>query len=154
MSQCTPDSPSKVVPAVVIHRQPQELSSKTIQGYFDHFQDSDGVFQEQFTKNAFLVLPKSIKSQRGQREEATLDRKSAELFDKEDFSADLTNYLDSKSLVPCDLEEELDIPEGPYFVVGKSLHQAWRLYPDNFGAFSTAVIPDDINTTPGCSYTQ
>jgi hypothetical protein len=119
-----PDFPSKVVPAVMIHSQPRELSPKTIQGYFDHFLNSDDVFQEQFTNNAFLVLPKSTKSRRHQTEEATPGRNSTEWLDKEDFSADLTNYLESKSLVLCVLEEELDIPEGPYFVVGKGLHQA------------------------------
>jgi hypothetical protein len=138
----------------MIHSQPQELSPKTIQGYFDHFLNSDDVFQEQFTKNAFLVLPKSTKSRRHQTEEATPGRNSTEWLDTEDFSADLTNYLESKLLVLCVLEEELDIPEGPYFVVGKCLHQAWRLYPDDLGAFSTSVIPDDFNTTPDLSYTR
>ena len=57
--------------------------------------------------------------------------------------SELANYLESKSLVPV-LLADLPVPEGPYFIVGRELHQAWRLYPDHLGAFATTVVPDGM----------
>ncbi len=34
------------------------------------------------------------------------------------------------------------LPEGPYFVQGKELHQAWRMYTDELDAFTSAISPD------------
>ncbi len=31
-------------------------------------------------------------------------------------------------------------PEGPYFLLGNQLHQAWRLYPDTLDSFVTTII--------------
>ncbi|KAI1110106.1 amidase signature domain-containing protein [Nemania sp. NC0429] len=33
------------------------------------------------------------------------------------------------------------LPEGPYFLMGSFVHQAWRLYPDVLRAFTVATIP-------------
>jgi hypothetical protein len=38
-----------------------------------------------------------------------------------------------------------ELPSGPYFLYGPNLYQAWRLYVDEFGAFTSGVIPDDLN---------
>ncbi|KAM0246544.1 hypothetical protein ACHAP5_004668 [Fusarium lateritium] len=38
-----------------------------------------------------------------------------------------------------------ELPSGPYFLYGPNLHQAWRLYDDDFGAFTFGIIPDDIS---------
>jgi hypothetical protein len=35
------------------------------------------------------------------------------------------------------------LPPGPYFLQGQSIHQAWRLYPDELD-FSFSVIPEDV----------
>ncbi|KAI8661221.1 Amidase domain-containing protein [Fusarium keratoplasticum] len=42
------------------------------------------------------------------------------------------------------LEDMAELPSGPYFLHGPNLHQAWRLYDDEFGAFAFGVIPDDL----------
>ncbi|RTE69888.1 hypothetical protein BHE90_015724 [Fusarium euwallaceae] len=42
------------------------------------------------------------------------------------------------------LEDMTELPSGPYFLHGPNLHQAWRLYDDEFGAFTFGVIPDDL----------
>ncbi|KAM0231732.1 hypothetical protein ACHAPO_008312 [Fusarium lateritium] len=41
------------------------------------------------------------------------------------------------------LEGFSELPSGPYFLHGPNLHQAWKLYDDEFGAFTFGVIPDD-----------
>ncbi|RSL64744.1 hypothetical protein CEP54_004547 [Fusarium duplospermum] len=42
------------------------------------------------------------------------------------------------------LEDMAELPSGPYFLHGPNLHQAWRLYDDEFGVFTFGVIPDDL----------
>ncbi|KAM5344734.1 hypothetical protein ACJ41O_010596 [Fusarium nematophilum] len=42
------------------------------------------------------------------------------------------------------LSDMAELPSGPYFLHGPNLHQAWRLYDDEFGAFAVGVIPDDL----------
>ncbi|KAF4978680.1 hypothetical protein FZEAL_4974 [Fusarium zealandicum] len=42
------------------------------------------------------------------------------------------------------LEDLAELPSGPYFLHGPNLHQAWRLYDDDLGAFTSGVIPDDL----------
>lgn len=36
------------------------------------------------------------------------------------------------------------LPSGPYFLHGSNVHQAWRLYPDEFDAFIAPVVPDSV----------
>jgi len=43
------------------------------------------------------------------------------------------------------LEGLSELPSGPYFLHGPNLHQAWRLYDDEYGAFTFGVIPDDVD---------
>lgn len=42
------------------------------------------------------------------------------------------------------------LPSGPYFLHGPFLHQAWRLYDDDLGAFNFGVIPDDLSKPDEC----
>ncbi|KIL95535.1 d-mandelate dehydrogenase [Fusarium avenaceum] len=37
-----------------------------------------------------------------------------------------------------------ELPSGPYFLYGPNLHQAWRLYDDELGAFTFGIVPDDL----------
>lgn len=34
-----------------------------------------------------------------------------------------------------------NLPTGPYILHGKDLHQAYRIYDDELGAFSTGIVP-------------
>lgn len=114
---------------MVLHsRDDGSLSLDTVRGSFDRFLRTDDVFHTRFTKNAFLLVasPPSIAP-------LTLDER---------VSPDLVEYLKSRSLTLRFLDD-LDVPEGPYFIVDRQLHQAWRLYPDHLGAFSSTVIPND-----------
>ncbi|KAK4143078.1 amidase signature domain-containing protein [Dichotomopilus funicola] len=36
------------------------------------------------------------------------------------------------------------LAQGPYFIHGKSIHQAWKLYEDELGAFVVPVMADDV----------
>lgn len=61
-----------------------------------------------------------------------------------------TNAKAEKFSVPVGIKAHIQetiwndrIPEGPYFVKGSSVHQAWRLYPDQLNSFMAATVPDD-----------
>ncbi|KND86695.1 Glutamyl-tRNA(Gln) amidotransferase subunit A [Tolypocladium ophioglossoides CBS 100239] len=41
------------------------------------------------------------------------------------------------------------LPSGPYFLHGPNLHQAWKLYDDEYGAFAFGVIPENVTNTDG-----
>ncbi|KAG4262020.1 hypothetical protein FPRO03_10893 [Fusarium proliferatum] len=57
--------------------------------------------------------------------------------------------VDARQIYHMDQIKALDgfseLPSGPYFLYGPNLYQAWRLYDDEFGAFTSGVIPDDLN---------
>ncbi|KAK0750252.1 amidase [Schizothecium vesticola] len=140
--------PGTVVPAVVLHRGGDHtLSLDSVRDSFDRFLQTDDVFQKSFTKHSFLLVvpspliarPKDSEEQYRLRSYASCT--TVESLDKR-VPSDLAEYLESRSLTLCFLDE-LAVPEGPYFVADRQLHQAWRLYPDHLGAFSNTVIPDD-----------
>lgn len=37
-----------------------------------------------------------------------------------------------------------ELPSGPYFLQGPNLHQAWRLYDDELGAFTFGAVPKNV----------
>lgn len=41
--------------------------------------------------------------------------------------------------------------EGPYYLIGKSLHRVYKLFDDPFGAFVCGVVPDQDDPTKYCS---
>ncbi|KAI9149586.1 Scytalone dehydratase-like protein Arp1 [Paramyrothecium foliicola] len=43
------------------------------------------------------------------------------------------------------LDDVAELPSGPYFLHGPNLYQAWKLYDDIAEAFTTGVIPEDVN---------
>jgi hypothetical protein len=43
-------------------------------------------------------------------------------------------------------EDRPTLPEGPYFLVGDSIHQAWKMYADELDSFSVAVVPQHTDT--------
>ena len=36
------------------------------------------------------------------------------------------------------------LPSGPYFILGESIHSAWRLYDDHLNALMISAIPDSL----------
>lgn len=58
----------------------------------------------------------------------------------------LTTYLKASfagSYIVQKAESKASWLEGPYFLQGKELHQAWRLYPDYLCAFTSSMVPDE-----------
>lgn len=44
------------------------------------------------------------------------------------------------------IKEIGELPSGPYFLYGPNLYQAWRLYADDLDAFTTGIIPEDVDS--------
>lgn len=103
-----------------------EISVGLIQDTFDRFLAEDDVFQEGFTKSGFLIIKSGTPG---------LTAKA--------LPKDVEEYLKSRLLSPVYLNDSEKLPQGPYFALDGELHQPWRLYSDDLGAFTTAVIPDD-----------
>lgn len=57
------------------------------------------------------------------------------------------------SLIIC-VEGAEFIPPGLYIAINSKLHQPWRLYPDDLGAFTTTVMPDDQSRKDESSTTR
>lgn len=114
------------MPAVVFNVGKQAVTVHELHEVFARFEAKDDVFSRAFTKRSVLLA-----QTRGPQEPtATLPETLQDFLRSQSskllFSTD-TNYL----------------PEGPYFLRGRSLHQAWRLYADESRAFVTSLTPAD-----------
>ena len=130
--------PGQVVAATVLHHDDHALTLAVVQDTLAQFSKLDDVFRPGFAQDTFLLVqtrPPCGTSHSGP-EARPADQDGC-------IPSELANYLESKSLVPV-LLADLPVPEGPYFIVGRELHQAWRLYPDHLGAFATTVVPDGM----------
>lgn len=54
---------------------------------------------------------------------------------------DKLGFMFPRIIVSRILGNEINLPSGPYFVRGQSIHQAWRLYEDSLDAFVIPIIP-------------
>ena len=91
------------------------------------FKATDDVFTPGFVENSILVASRNASKEPSKTIPEAVMR-----------------FLVKHSSEICFSEiEETQIPEGPYFVRGQGLHQAWRLYPDESRAFVTAIAPAD-----------
>ncbi|KAL8833578.1 MAG: hypothetical protein Q9170_004193 [Blastenia crenularia] len=115
---------SSPAPAVVVSLADAPISLRLIKNTFSRFEAEDDVFNEHFTTGGFLILQNFSKQQPSPV-----------------LPGDVTDYLNATSTTILTLD--ISLPEGPYFVLGQRLHQAWRLYRDSLSAFATAVLPVD-----------
>jgi hypothetical protein len=111
----------------VIHLPSTALSLEAVQNTINQFREKDDVFQDAFTSGSYLIV-------KPQASESSVPERPP---------SDVAEYLTSRQLELIYLEQTEPVAQGPYFVVNGELHQAWRLYPDDLEAFTTAVIPDD-----------
>lgn len=68
---------------------------------------------------------------------------------QEDIHIELGQLINPKipSVFVSKTESSADLlPSGPYFLEGKNIHQAWKLYDDSLGAFIQTVVPDNVTS--------
>lgn len=69
----------------------------------------------------------------------------ATLEDFHDLNTSLGNW-NVTSVLEVSVKD-IELPPGPYFLCGKNIHQAWKLYPDDLDAFQTTVIPENTQSS-------
>ncbi|RWA09516.1 hypothetical protein EKO27_g5579 [Xylaria grammica] len=141
--------PSAVTPLVVIHSNSKELSLDLIQRSLARFNEEDDVFQDGFAVGGYILVhfaQNSLVSSEAYVEPAS-DRILTTISDYP-CPEGLVGLLRERSLQLLVSEGPDTIPEGPYFIEGQDIHQAWRLFPDHLAAFTAAVIPDDYAAQP------
>lgn len=61
-----------------------------------------------------------------------------------DFIQSLRKSNSFKQILRVNLKDGIsNLPQGPYFLDGTSLHQAWRLYFDDLETFIIPAIPEN-----------
>jgi hypothetical protein len=118
-------APANVLPAVLINDLPTENVIQAIEERLSSFARLDDVFQSAFGNNLVIVATASGSP--------WLDL-ATQLNSSGRFSG-----IYRTQVHPTDV-----LPSGPYFLQGNSIHQAWRLYPDELDAFIFSVIPEDL----------
>lgn len=129
--------PDQIIPVVVLSEKEIDSGPEELGRILQYLVDYDDVCTDEFT-GIIVVKPSASASEPGE----TLEQR---------FSVpDLSQFSSIYHLVsePSSLEGESQLPSGPYFLSGRNLHQAWRLYPDDLDAFTFGLIPDDpFNTS-------
>jgi hypothetical protein len=110
---------------VLLSVQDAGYASEHAQRAFDDFVRRDDVFCDDFTSVVILQSRQSIDT----------TAIATRLGESRCFQAIYTND-------PAVTHESL--PQGPYFIHGKSIHQAWKLYDDHLDAFVIPTIADDV----------
>lgn len=89
----------------------------------------DNVYTTDFHDSLFVQVPHGV--------ELNLD----------EFTNDLgrSTKLEFRRVLGSKVDSVRDLlPSGPYFLQGRNLHQAWKLYDDSLGAFIQTVVPDNV----------
>ncbi|KAI9656533.1 MAG: hypothetical protein M1821_004740 [Bathelium mastoideum] len=112
------------MPAVVLSVKYSEYGLSHVAEALEHFALKDDVYSDDF--NATVVL----QSVRGLDTSAIAER--------------LKKGNTIRSVYARDVASNDFLPSGPYFIQGKTIHQAWKLYEDDLDAFVIPIIPDDV----------
>lgn len=117
------DGTPRIAPAVVFSARNLRWTPESFESVFSTFEHADDVFQPAFTSGAILI--------------AHLDEPGHPTVHDS-----LVQFLrDNSSELAFVTAQEDELPDGPYFVHGRFLHRAWRLYEDDSLAFTLALAP-------------
>ncbi|KAI1116420.1 amidase signature enzyme [Nemania sp. NC0429] len=118
------DTGGSVIPAVVLHTEDRKITTELFRAEFDRYSQEDDVFQHDFSRNGIILLV----SDRNEEPTPSLSEPVVEYFNKL-----------SSTLIFVD-ERRAPLRNGPYFLQGRNLFQAWRLYADTNEVFTLPVI--------------
>ncbi|EED22766.1 amidase, putative [Talaromyces stipitatus ATCC 10500] len=124
---------SSIIPAVVIHAEEDDnlVSAAYIQAVLERFGEKDDVFTPKFADSGVLIV--------------IYDTNQPPLSAGDSFT-EFTRERFVGGVIFQKTKNKARWLEGPYFLQGKDIHQAWRLYPDYLGAFTTAVVPAESSS--------
>ncbi|KAF2818873.1 amidase signature enzyme [Ophiobolus disseminans] len=112
-------------PAVLLFVPDDEFGAETAQNAFEDFSRRDDVFSSDFSSTLILQTCYDV-----------------------DILHVANRLMQSSLFRTVHVIEPTNIhgllPSGPYFIRGKSIHQAWKLYEDDLDAFVIPTIPDYV----------
>ena len=91
------------------------------------FSDNDDVYHPKFSQEGAFIFQ-------------YIEVPDYGLHSAQDAVAEVLGVDKPKSIAHNPADGHL-APEGPYFRVGSALHQAWRLFADDYRAFVVGTIP-------------
>lgn len=106
----------------------EEIFGGDLEQILDSLAQIDDVFIPDFGGVLVEKVPENGTFARRDRDASALMGRALHQLDT---SIEITNELDY-------------LPSGPYILHGPNLYQAWRLYDDEYEAFSFGVIPEDV----------
>lgn len=116
-------------PAVLLSVHDVDFAPEHAQAALNDFAHRDDVFCDDFTSAVILQSSHGVVA-------GDLDAVASRLAQTHQFQTVFTGG-------PAASHGSL--PQGPYFIHGKSIHQAWKLYDDDLDAFVVPTIPDDVS---------
>ncbi|KAI0389546.1 hypothetical protein F5Y17DRAFT_120049 [Xylariaceae sp. FL0594] len=113
--------------AVVFHAvRKRDVTSDFLQAELDRYGKEDDVYQPRFSREGILIV-------------VTEERDEGSIMPLDESIAPYLSSLSSKILFLDDISSA-SLRDGPYFVRGRSIRQAWRLYNDKNTAFIESVL--------------
>ncbi|KAF3767012.1 hypothetical protein M406DRAFT_106416 [Cryphonectria parasitica EP155] len=124
----------QIIPVVVLSEEEISAGPEKLWDTLHYLVDNDDVCTDEFT--GIIVVRPSPTSASAPDEPLKIIVDPAS-----DRSASVYHLSPGPNLLRQG--EEAQLPSGPYFLSGRNLHQAWRLYPDDLDAFTFGLLPDD-----------
>ncbi|TQV91793.1 beta-mannosidase precursor [Cordyceps javanica] len=125
--------PDAVLPVTLISTE--ELNSPNLDDFLKGLELFDDVYSSEF---AFALVEKPGANETKQ---STSDRRAA-VAGKQTYTVQVTGTPDDAARS----SPFSDLPTGPYILHGKELHQAYRIYEDELGAFSAGIVSEKHDT--------
>lgn len=120
------DSASQSDPKPVVLLKSEHIETQGLKSIFASFESRDDVFSRDFLEKCETIVLLESTTNSGLR--TSLGK------------------WDVKNIETV-AEGKTSLPEGPYFLVGNSIHQAWKLYADDLDSFSVTVVPEHTDTS-------
>ncbi|ATY58573.1 Amidase signature domain [Cordyceps militaris] len=128
-------NPDAVLPVTLISTE--ELSSPDLDTFLKGLELYDDVYSSEF---AFALVEKPGRTNDASRSSMGTSRVPG----KQTYTVQVVASrpdADAQAVAPFS-----DLPTGPYILHGKELHQAYRIYEDELGAFSAGIVSEKHNT--------
>lgn len=123
---------SSLKPLILLHSHDGTVSVKDLLDTVEHLNSEDDVFSLDFLSDSIVI-----------QSSATVQLKAENLKNLKTSLGPWT--VKSLFTLPSDANRP-KLPRGPYFLCGRNLHQAWKLYPDNLDCFATTVVRRDTQS--------
>lgn len=130
---CTQDrSNNRVHPTIILSIDNVDLNLRVICAKISEFQHHDDVYSPAFLTDTVIL-------QTARWSKIYLKRAASIL---RDCGKELGVEWDDVNILVLPSSQVKSVPEGPYFLHGQGIFEAWKVYSDDCDAFQTTVIPN------------